>query len=266
VLHPPARLHENRWVVYEEYQQKAIRLLSRCLHELKVVRVTNYKSPMFKAWHDTTSSVLETFLGPHSPYTNRFRSTRFLSMTVEPFDGDFEFSDAVSTTDGMTFRSACDTTEASLKAAIRHVEDFGAYIEEEVKPVPLSTRKSGSGGVTQTFHGPVTIHAQAIATDSAIQKIGHMGDATGASLKEIANLLQRSEDLTQKQVKEGLAGIEALAVEVEKPEGQRNWKAVIDYGQKVLDIAGRATDLGIKLAPFTPAIIAHMENAGRFIK
>jgi hypothetical protein len=112
----------------------------------------------------------------------------------------------------------------------------------------------------------VTIQAQAIATDSAIQKIGHMGDETGASLKEIADLLQRSEDLTPRQVKEGLAGIEALAVEVQKPEERRNWKAVLDYGQKVLDIASRPTDLGLKLAPFTQAVIAHMENAGHFIK
>jgi hypothetical protein len=252
-------------VVYEEYQQKAIRLLKRSLHELQVVRVTNYESPMFKAWHDTTSSVLETFLGPHSHYTNRFRNTRFFSLTVEPFDGDEEFSGALSKSDSMAFRSACDTTEASIKAAIRHVEDFGAYIEE-AKPTPVGQVSGRGGGVTQNFHGPVTIQAQAIATDSAIQKIEHMGDATGASLKEIADLLQRSEDLTQKQVKEGLAGIEALAVEVQKPEERRNWKAVLDYGQKVLDIASRATDLGLKLAPFTPAIIAHMENAGRFIK
>ena len=47
---------------------------------------------------------------------------------------------------------------------------------------------------------------------------------------------------------------------------RRNWKAVLDYGQKVLDIASRATDLGLKLAPFTQAVIAHMENAGHFIK
>ena len=249
-------------MVYENYKQKAIRLLKRQLVELKVVRVTNYKSPMFKAWYDTTSSVLERFLGPHSNYTNRFRNTRFLSMTVEPFDGDFEFSDDVSTNDSMTFRSACDTAEASLKAAIRHVEDFGVYIEES-KLAPAGETRSGSsgGGVTQNFHGPVTFHAQAIATDNAIQKIGRMGDATGASLKEIADLLQQSEDLSPRQVKEGLAAIEALAVEVEKPEEKWNWKSVLECGQRALEVAGRAVDLGAKLAPYTPTIVALVEKA-----
>lgn len=236
-------------MVYEEPQQKAMRLLKRQLAELRdKIRGLNYEHAEFKAWRDTTRTILERFLGPESHHTTRFRDTRFISMLVEPFDGDEEFSQAVSTNNGMAFRAGCETADASLKAAIDEVAEFGVYVEE-AKPAPAGRDRGRSGGVSQTFHGPVTFHAQAIAADSAIQKIGHMGDATGTSLKEIAALLQRSEDLTPRQVKQGLAGIEALAVEVEKPEGRRNWKAVLAYGQAVLDVAGKATDLGRSLRP-----------------
>jgi hypothetical protein len=107
---------------------------------------------------------------------------------------------------------------------------------------------------------------QAIATDSAIQRIGHVGDKTGADLKEISDLLQQSQDLTPRQVMHGIADIEALAVEVEKPEEKRNWRAVLDYGQKVLDLAVKATDLGAKLAQHPPTIVGLMEGAKHFLK
>jgi hypothetical protein len=223
-----------------------MRLLKRQLDELQTVRGLNYENPIFKAWHDTTRIVLETFLGPDSHYTTRFRNTRFFSMVVEPFDGDEEFSEAVSANNGTAFRVGC--------------EDFGVYVEE-AKPTPVGRGDGRRGGVTQNFNGPVTFQAQAIATDNAIQKIEHMGDTTGASLKEIAALLQQSEDLMPRQVKEGLAAIEGLAEEVQKPEPRRNWKAVFGYGEKVLEIAGKAIDLGEKLAPYTPAIAEIVANA-----
>jgi hypothetical protein len=116
------------------------------------------------------------------------------------------------------------------------------------------------------FHAPVTVENLAIAADSAIQKIGHMGNVTGNSLKEIAALLPQSEELSKRQVKEGLAGIEGLAEEVQKPEPKRNWKAVLAYGQAVLEIAGKATDLAQKLAPYTPAVAGLVEKAYDFIK
>ena len=107
---------------------------------------------------------------------------------------------------------------------------------------------------------------QAIAAASAIQKIGHVGDATGPSLKEIADLLQQSEDLTPRQVKDGLAGIEGLAEEVQKPEPSRNWKSILKNRQAVLDIAGKAVDLGEKLARYTPAVVALVDNAHHLLK
>jgi hypothetical protein len=78
--------------------------------------------------------------------------------------------------------------------------------------------------VQQNFLGNVTIQNQAIATDSAIQNVEHMGDATGSSLREIAEVFKQSDELKRREVGEGLAGIEVLASEIQKPEPKRNWK------------------------------------------
>jgi len=93
-----------------------------------------------------------------------------------------------------------------------------------------------------------------------------MGDETGASLKEIAGLFQQSEELSPRQVKEGLAHIEAVAVEVAKPEAKRDWKTVLANGQAILDLTNKATDLASKIAPYTPAIITLLHQAEHYIK
>jgi hypothetical protein len=243
----------------ESPEAKAVRLLTRQLDELETIRtILNDKSPKFLVWRDTTRRYLQRSLGPTSPHLIRFEHLKFYAHVFYA-PAALHPSQEIAE-NAFAFKTACETAEASLTAAISEVTEFGIYTAE-AKPALAGRGDDRSGGVTQTFHGPVTIHAQAIATDSAIQKIGHMGDATGASLKEIAALLQQSEDLTPRQVKEGLAGIEGLAVEVEKPEAKRNWKSVLDCGQAVLGIASKATDLGQKLARYTPAIIALVENA-----
>lgn len=260
----------------ETADEKAVRLLQRQLDELQTIRTLNYKHPDFKAWRDTTDAVLERFVGPESTHYTRFFQLRFSGPgRILPYGARRPHPDYISPEDARYFKNACETAEATLKAAIGHVADFGVYAEEPkpargkgargarinplvVTPVVVEPRR---GGVVQNFHGPTTIQNLAIAADNAIQKIEHMGDATGASLKEITDLLQQSEDLTPREVKLGLADIEALAVEVQKPDEQRNWKSVLDSGQKVLDIAGKATDLAKKLAPYTPAIIALIEKA-----
>jgi hypothetical protein len=160
----------------------------------------------------------------------------------------------------MAFNRACQTSEESLQAAIQEIEDFGVHAEQPKPGAPAT-----SSGMSQTFHGPVTIHNQAIATDNAIQKIGQMGD-TGVSLKEIARLFQESMELTGRQVQEGLAGIEILASEVKKPEGRRNWKSILERGEQVLGIVGKATDLASKLAPYTPQVVTLVEHAKHWLK
>ena len=152
-----------------------------------------------------------------------------------------------------------------LKAAIREIEDFGVHVED-AKTRPAAKGRGRSGGVTQTFNAPVSIQNLAIAADNAVQKIGHMGDETGASLKEIGELLQQSEELSRREVKEGLTHIEAVAVEVAKPEGKRNWKAVLERGKAILDLTDKATDLAKKLAPYTPAIMTLVDHAKHYIK
>jgi hypothetical protein len=72
--------------------------------------------------------------------------------------------------------------------------------------------------------------------------------------------LQQSEDLTPRQVRLGLAGIEALAEEVQKPNEKRNGKRILENGQIILDVANKATDLVQKLAPYLPVIIALVEG------
>jgi hypothetical protein len=267
VLHPTEFLHENLRVQDEESpKQKAIRLLNRQLGQLQTIRGFNDEHPDFKVWRDTTREILERFLGKESHHTTRFRDTRFYgrSFVQSDYPGRRRTPDnVISQAHTEAFQKGCATADASLRAGIKHVEDFGVHVEE-AKPVPAGRGRDGSGGVN--FNAPITVQNLAIAADDAIQKIGHMGDATGASLKEIAALLQQSEELSRRQVKEGLAGIEGLAEEIQKPEPKRNWKAVLAYGQAVLEIAGKATDLAQKLAPYTPTVAGLVEKACDFIK
>ena len=268
LLRPPVILHENLPVQDEESpKQQAIRLLKRQLEVLRTnIRSLNDNNPDFKAWRDTTRGILERFLGPESHHTKRFRDTRFYgpSYVQSDYPGARRIPDSViSKEHSEAFQKGCETAEASLKAAIDEVAEFGVYAGETTL-VATGRSRGRSGGVS--FHAPVTVENLAIAADSAVQKIGHMGNLTGNSLMEIAGLLQQSEELSRRQVKEGLAGIEGLAEEVRKPEPKRNWKAVLAYGQAVLEIAGKATDLAQKLAPYTPAVVALMDNARHFSK
>jgi hypothetical protein len=47
---------------------------------------------------------------------------------------------------------------------------------------------------------------------------------------------------------------------------KRNLKAVLDCGQPVLELAGKAVDLGTKLGPHLPTVVALVENARHFLK
>lgn len=248
----------------ETDDEKAVRLLTRQLEEVKDIRPLNWRHPKFKAWRDTTMTVLEKFVGPNSTYLSTYRNLRFFEpprMITVGFGGPPPPPpDYVSPEDAAAYQGACETSEETLRAAIRHIKDFGVYVEH-LQAVSSRRGKAGSTGHGggQHFYGP--IKNVAIAADNAAQNIGQVGDSTGASLKEIGELFQESMDLTRRQMQEGLAGIENLAVEVQKPEKSRNWKVVLDCGEKVLEIARKATDLASKLAPYTPAIVVLVEQA-----
>ena len=191
----------------ESPDQKAIRLLNRQLGQLQMLRGLNHKSPEFKTWHDATSEILVRSLGPGSHHTTRFRNTRFYgSVTIGRFGSCPLPLGHVSREDLEVFRTGCATFDASLQTAIKHVEDFGVYVEE---PKPANRSRGRSGGINQSFNAPVHLN-QAIATDHAAQKIGHLGNKLGADLNEIANLLQQSQDLSPNQVRRGITDVEVL--------------------------------------------------------
>jgi hypothetical protein len=241
----------------EPEDEKAVRLLTEQLKELESIRGLNYKDPQFKAWRDTTKTYLERFLPPDSPHRNSFRNLRFFELIAVAHPHRVPNPNYISPEDKRAFVEGCKQSEATIRAVIKYIENFGVHVEQpQMKPAA-----PGRGGVHQTFHGPVTIQSQAIATDKAIQNIGHIGDATGSSLKEIAEVFRQSEELKQREVKEGLAAIEGLAVEIQKPEAKRNWKSVFDCGQAVLSIAGKATDLADKLGPHLNQITAFVQTA-----
>ena len=251
----------------ESPQQKAIRLLTRQLKELgtHICGLNDDQHHDFKAWRDTTREVLERYLGKESHHSTRFRDTRFHgpSYLRSDYPGVAQGpSQREIQEQAQAFQKGCATATATLMAAIKHVDDFGVY-EEPARATPTKGRGK-SGGVH--FNAPLNVQNLAIAADSAVQRISHLGNKTGADLKEVADLLQQSQDLTPRQVKQGVADIEALAVEVEKPEEKRNWKAVLDCGQRVLELAGKAVDLGTKLGPHLPSVVALVENARHFLK
>jgi hypothetical protein len=237
----------------ESGQEKAVRLLNEQLEELQSVRGLNGLDSTFTAWFDTTTSLLKRFLSPTSPHLERFVDISFVAQ-IYPAPPGFERG---------IFVDGCKTADATIRAVLREIEEFGIHIGQAK---PEGPRKGASGGMQQNFYGSVTFQNQAVATDNAIQKIGHMGDTTGASLREIADVFKQSEDLTRREAKEGLARIETLAVEVQKPAQKRNWKLVLECGQAVLAIADKATDLAHKLAPYTPHIVTLVEQARHFLK
>jgi hypothetical protein len=248
--------------ITESPEAKAIRLLNRQLGQLQTIRGLNNKHAEFKAWRDSTMSILERSLGPTSQHTVRFRDTRFFGPSyILPYRSRVPPPDYTSPEDAAAFKRGCETAEASLKAAIDEIAEFGLYTGEAKPTTTGRGRGRSAGGVSQHFSANTMHVTQAVATDSAVQRIGHLGNKTGADLKEISNLLQQSQDLSPNQVRQGVADVEGLAVEVEKPEEKRNWKAVLEYGQRLLELAGRAVDLGTKLAPYTPVVAELVEKA-----
>jgi hypothetical protein len=229
----------------ETDKEQAVRLLNQQLKELQSVRGLNYKEPLFLGWRDTTSGLLQKFLPPDSPHLKRFQNLAFTGKVARraAWGSPPKPPGYISPQNQDHYRAECRTAETTIQAALKHIAEFGVYAEQSpIKP-------TGQGGVQQNFYGNVTIQNQAIATGNAIQKIDHFGDTTGSDLKGIADLLMQSQELTARQVNEGLAGIEVLASEAAKPESHRNWKSMLESGEKVLAVAGKATDLVSKLAP-----------------
>ena len=252
------RLEQLMTRQHQPQESAAIELLNDQLNKLMGVRSLNFKDPQFITWRSTVTDLFQGFLRPDSPHLITFRDLRFRGRVQArrlPFNyrGPLP-SETVSPEDVVKFQSDCAIAEGCIRGAMDTIQNFGIYSEEPREKATMS------GGVQQNFHGPVTIQTQAIATDNAIQSIEHIGDE-GTSLKEIAALLQESMELRGREVQDGLKAVEGIASEIQKPQEGRNWKSVLDYGEKLLDIAGKATDLTAKLTPHLPMIAQLVHQA-----
>ena len=241
-------------------ESAAINLLNDQLLKLPSVRVLDYRNPKFILWRDTTENYFKRFLPPDSPHLDTFRSIRFrgqVQTKPRPYSyrGPRPSLVAVNTADRELFERGCAIAEECINGAIDEIRNFGIHSERA-----RNTAKPERSGVQQNFHGPVVIHNQAIATDNAIQNIGQIGNA-GATLKEISTLLDQSMELTGRERLEGLRAIEVIASETRKPEPKRNWKTIVEWGEKLLTVADKATDMTIKLAPYLPALSTLIREA-----
>jgi hypothetical protein len=246
----------------ESPEGKAVRLLKRQLAVLQetIRSLDSTYNPKFTAWRDTTRGMLERFLGKDSHHAKSFSNTIFCGVPVIRTGpgGQLVLERSVTPEDIRLFHEGCKAVEETLKAAIDEVVEFGVHTG---RAEPASIRSGRTGhGVSQTFNASVSMN-QAIATDHATQYAGQIGNTVGSSLKAIAALLSESDHLTRHEVRQGVADTEALEVEAEKPEAKRNWKAVLDSGQRILELAGKAVDLGTKIGPYLPAVVSLVERA-----
>jgi hypothetical protein len=245
----------------DQQVSNAIRLLEQQLQRLSLIG--NHRDPQFTVWQDTTTSLLQKFLSADSPHLKTFSRIRYRAQTaVRPlpygYRGPVPMAHNVDPADIEAFNRGRDIAMACINSVIEELHNFGI---QSKSGAPLPPPKQ-TGGFQQIFKGPVTIQNQAVATDNAIQDIGQMG-TTGSDLKEIADLLKQSMELTGREQSEGLHAIEVIASEIKKPESTRDWKSILDWGEKLAGIASKATDLTVKLAPYMPAVVRFVEEAAK---
>jgi len=217
-------------------------------------------SPQFIGWKSHTTDLMTHFISANSEQLRKFRGLSFRSNVMRlDFPSGARFRSDPRRDDMEKFASHADVAVACLQGAIEHIKVFGLKEEE-----PAASAKPGrgrgaaqKGGITQHIHGNVN---QAIATGRATQNVGQVGPS-GNSLDEIVNLLQQSYELTRRQMEDAIGAAQQLDAETKKPEGGRNWKSIAEWGNTLLGIAGKATDLTEKLVPHLPWITALIEQA-----
>jgi hypothetical protein len=113
----------------ESDDQKAIRLLKEQLKELETIRGLNSKDPQFKAWRAQTRSYLERFLPLSSPYLSTFplHFHRKAPSTDAPWGSPK--ATRLRQLDQEHFLSSCKMAEATIKAVLKHIEEFGVHVE-----------------------------------------------------------------------------------------------------------------------------------------
>ena len=236
-------------------EQEAITHLENQISALSALRANGKQahagSPQFIAWRSHTIDLLTHYIPASSEHFRRFRMLGFRSNRMIPDYPGARVPRGPHRDDLEKFASDAEVADACLKGAIERIRVFGVPRDE---PEPA---KPARDGLTQHFHGPVN---QAVAMDSATQNVGHIGPA-GSSVNEVMRLLHESEELTKREVGEAARAAEQLNAEVQKPDEGRNWKSIAEWGNTLLGIAGKATDLTAKLAPHLPWITHLIEQA-----
>jgi hypothetical protein len=238
----------------ESPTEKALRLLKEQLDELLTVGTLNHKDAKFKSWRDTTAKTLVAFLGPKSRYSTRFSSIAFSgAVSTRPWSS--RSPDYVSQQDMFAFRRGCELAELALRAAIQAIQDTGLPESE-----PARTAGDGSAQVSQNSQASASTEKQVNAIGGT-KKGEQIPEGAVRCLEQIASILEQSEELTRRELKEAQAHVEAIALEVQKTEGTRDWKLLLERGQSLLDLAAKATDKAKLLALHTSVIRSMIDHA-----
>jgi len=244
-------------------EQEAITHLQNQIEALAQIRgkaeQAHASSPQFVQWKSHTTDLMRHYIAANSEHLGRFRSLSFRSnIMLSDYPGVRHGGPRRD--DIEKFTSDADVAVACLEGAIQHIKVFGLKQDEPTAPAkPARGRGAAQAGITQHIHGNVN---QAIATGRATQNVGQIGQS-GNSLDEIVKLLQESYELNRRQMDEAFGAAQQLDVEVKKPEGSKNWKSIAEWGNTLLGIAGKATDLTEKLAPHLPWLTLLIEQAMR---
>lgn len=221
-------------------------------HQLNVLAIARERGPgsaAFKRWHLMTLEILKHYMGG-TRYRLAFINLVFVN------NNSYTYADP-----DQTFYFACDDARAILETAIEHIERLGlpAAVEatQQAAPVAASDRSIN-------FHAPVTIGG--ISTgDHAVQHVDQTVNLKIAALDSIKQLLQSSEELGRREIRESGEAISALTTELQKPENKRDWKDIVTWSNLILDAAKKAKDLTGGLAVHLPWVVEIAKHAAQHI-
>lgn len=243
-------------------EQEAITHLQNQIGALAEIRAkaeqAHASSPQFIQWKSHTTDLMRHYIAANSEHLNRFRMLSFRSNVMQLDWPGARYNSGPRRDDIEKFASDADVAIACLQGAIEHIKIFGLRQEDSAAPAKPA-RAASRAGIMQHIHGNVN---QAIATGRATQNIGQIG-SSGNSLDEIVKLLQESFELNRREMEEAFGAAQQLDAEVKKPEGGTNWKSIAEWGNTLLGIASKATDLTEKLAPHLPWLTQLIAQAMR---
>jgi len=245
----------------EPYEQEAIGHLENQISELTAIRANaeqaHANSAAFIGWKSHTTDLLAHYIPSSSEVFRKFSGLSFRSNVMTTDYPGARIHRGPGRDDLEKFAADADIATACLQRAIKNVQTFRITKDE---PAPVKAARSREPrSLTQVFTGPVN---QAIAMDRANQSVGHVGPS-GNTIAEILDLIQQSYELTRREMEDAIRAAKQIDTEVTKPETSRNWKSIAEWGNTLLGIAGKATDLTEKLAPHLPWIASLIEQATR---